>query len=473
MDTDINNYTTPEIVDIVKIHEDFDFETLYERINKILAELKISGADPSQDLRKFFIGCFDRLSKSKHFAVPENILLEYGMIKLNEKRENSTEKYSKEREEYDKIVKERSYPYSLPTLMPNNATINTTNTKYPRGNVNPVWRETIKNLLTVNSKFRDDYREMSTDFVVNLNEPYSNVISMKLASLEFLNSYYTFSNYLRTNRFNIKLFMYDVTTGDVVIGSESVNSIVFPEGNYSAATLQSMLNTYMITLNPPGGWTPPPPPAVQPCVEIYYLPNKGKLYWKVPADANLVGYTGDPNYNVGFDLDFDIEQECSRDQFSTFGWLVGFRHKYYSFFDDYKSVPPLAPFPPGDSTYEEGFNPEAFINFTGTSYYLLEVLDYNRNTSEVVKYETSEQYRISVQDILAKVPNVSGQTDIMFEDSSDRIFKERNYFGPVRIKKLRIRLLDENGKVVNLNNSDITVSFEVETLDVPYKNMVK
>ena len=67
---------------------------------------------------------------------------------------------------------------------------------------------------------------------------------------------------------------------------------------------------------------------------------------------------------------------------------------------------------------------------------------------------------------------MSGQTDIMFEDSSDRIFKERNYFGPVRIKKLRIRLLDENGRVVDLNNGDLTVSLEVECLDAPYKNMV-
>ena len=30
MDTDINNYTTPEIVDIVKVTEDFDFDGLWD-----------------------------------------------------------------------------------------------------------------------------------------------------------------------------------------------------------------------------------------------------------------------------------------------------------------------------------------------------------------------------------------------------------------------------------------------------------
>ena len=471
MDTDINNYTTPEIVDIVKIHEDFDLDALYERTTKILAELDSSGADPSHHLRKFFIGCFERLSKSKRFAIPEKILLEFGIVTRNKEGELSVAKYTKEHEEYEKIVKERSYPYSVPTLLPNDATINTTNTKYPRGNVNPIWRETIKSMLTINSKFRDDYKEMSTDFMVNLNQPYNNVVSLKVASLEFLNSYYTFSNYLRTNCFYIKVFLYDDTTLQIVPGSEKINKIVFPEGNYSATTLQAMLNAYLVSIDPPGNppWTPPPLPAVQSCVQIYYSPNKGKLYWRVPADANT---TTPPNIKVGFDLDFNVEQECSKDQFSTFGWLVGFRHKYYDFFEDYKMMPPLVSFPPGDPTYEEGFNPEAFINFSGTSYYLLEISDYNRNTSEVVNYETSEQYSFNIKDIIAKVPNVSGQTDIMFEDSSDRIFKERNYFGPVRIKKLRIRLLDENGRVVDLNNGDLTVSLEVECLDAPYKNMV-
>jgi hypothetical protein len=70
------------------------------------------------------------------------------------------------------------------------------------------------------------------------------------------------------------------------------------------------------------------------------------------------------------------------------------------------------------------------------------------------------------------VPNNARQTNLLFEDSSDRIFKSRQYFGPVKINKLRFRLLDENGKTVNLNNGDITISLEIESLDSPYKNMI-
>jgi hypothetical protein len=61
---------------------------------------------------------------------------------------------------------------------------------------------------------------------------------------------------------------------------------------------------------------------------------------------------------------------------------------------------------------------------------------------------------------------------MIFEDSSDRVFKSRKYFGPVRLSKFKIRLLDENGVVVNLNNNDIVINLEIETLNTPYKNLV-
>ena len=75
-------------------------------------------------------------------------------------------------------------------------------------------------------------------------------------------------------------------------------------------------------------------------------------------------------------------------------------------------------------------------------------------------------------DILAKIPNVSVMTTVIFEDSSDRVFKTRKYFGPVKLQKLRIRLLDEFGKIVDMNGCDLSVTLELESLDVPYKKMV-
>ena len=52
------------------------------------------------------------------------------------------------------------------------------------------------------------------------------------------------------------------------------------------------------------------------------------------------------------------------------------------------------------------------------------------------------------------------------------VFKSRNYYGPVKLQKLKIRLLDEYGKVIDINNVDISITFEIESLDIPYKNIV-
>ena len=48
-------------------------------------------------------------------------------------------------------------------------------------------------------------------------------------------------------------------------------------------------------------------------------------------------------------------------------------------------------------------------------------------------------------------------------DASESLFK-RKYFGPVDLMKLRIRLLDKFGRVVDLNKSDYSLTIMIEQL---------
>lgn len=450
MDTNIENYSPEEIIKIIKLENNCDLETLYSKTKKIIRNIGDDEAENTVKLKNFFGACFEKVTKSMNYMVPEYMLVNLGLKPQNMNipgNNTSVKIYTEENSKYHQLVQEHNYPYSVPQIVPNNVTINSTNTKYPRGNINPIKRETIKNVLTINSKFRENYNEMTTDFNVNLNEPFNNVISIKLSGIEMLNSYYTFSQYLKTNIFTVTTYNYDLVT--FAKTNETTTVVVFPEGNYSSTTIQSTLNGFFSTH-----------PTLQ-TVEIYYNSSKGKLYWRLKSPPPLPPPAGTGH---AFDLDFAPPNYINRDLFKNFGWLVGFRQRKYSFLEDYKTVP--------TTIYQEGYNPEAFLNFNGTSYYLLEIVDYNKNTCEVVKYQTGKQFAFNMRDIIAKIPNIANQTDIIFEDSSDRIFKKRNYFGPVRLKKLRLRLLDDNGKVVDLNNGDITISLEIETLDVPYKNMV-
>ena len=42
--------------------------------------------------------------------------------------------------------------------------------------------------------------------------------------------------------------------------------------------------------------------------------------------------------------------------------------------------------------------------------------------------------------------------------------RKRNYFGPVDIQKLRIQLLDEYGRIIQLNNMDWSCALTFEVL---------
>ena len=120
---------------------------------------------------------------------------------------------------------------------------------------------------------------------------------------------------------------------------------------------------------------------------------------------------------------------------------------------------------------QEGYNGEAAVNLIGTPYFLLEVNDFNNNNPAVLNYNCNTKHSFNIRNILAKIPNTVNTNDLLFEDLSDRIFKTRKYFGPVRIKKLRIRLLDEFGRPLDLTNGDWSVNLEIKTLNAPYKNI--
>ena len=147
-------------------------------------------------------------------------------------------------------------------------------------------------------------------------------------------------------------------------------------------------------------------------------------------------------------------------KYYTIGWYLGFIRNAYVFSNDYSNGT--------DLNQDIGFNPERSLDFSGTKFFLLEVTDFNNNAPQVLLYNT----KYNSSDLMAKIPNSSTLATIIYDDSSDRIFKTRKYFGPVKLQKLRIRVLDEYGMVVHMNNADFSLTFEVESLDIPYEKIV-
>jgi hypothetical protein len=61
---------------------------------------------------------------------------------------------------------------------------------------------------------------------------------------------------------------------------------------------------------------------------------------------------------------------------------------------------------------------------------------------------------------MARVP-VIGEYNSIINTTTDCVLNKREYFGPVRLEKMIIRLLDRFGKVIDLNWNDYSLVVEV------------
>ena len=70
-------------------------------------------------------------------------------------------------------------------------------------------------------------------------------------------------------------------------------------------------------------------------------------------------------------------------------------------------------------------------------------------------------------DVLAKLQLVDGKFSIDVNnnyDDSENHTKSRKYHGPVDINKIHIKLIDQYGRLVDLNNMDYSFSLEITQL---------
>jgi hypothetical protein len=306
--------------------------------------------------------------------------------------------------------------------------IETYPTNISRSNLNNLKRKTILQTIVLNTLFREDYFETtSTDFSIVLPYYFKNVLSLKLSSLQLPNVIYCISKSNGNNNFYIE----EETTG--ISGT-----ITFPDGNYIdinvfCTLLQSEINTqlgispdrFIVTCDPNSGKITisnntydfilifnTPIPSV-PGKYFHYKPSNGQ------REQNCV----------------DLEQI-----YKQFGWIIGFRSSSYS----------------GSNSYTtQGVYNGAYPNYI---YFVLN--DFNNSQAQNVFGMYSKS--IIGDNILGMIPITSQSFYVNFTNGNDFIERKREYFGPVRIQRLKIQLLNQYGDVINLNNMDYSFSLELE-----------
>jgi len=101
----------------------------------------------------------------------------------------------------------------------------------------------------------------------------------------------------------------------------------------------------------------------------------------------------------------------------------------------------------------------------GDNYLFIEIDDYHNNftTDTVISMNTATSSYIG-KNILARITVSSGSNTIITNNAGDFIFRTRDYFGPIKLEKMSIRLLNRFGEVINLNHNDYSFALEITQL---------
>ena len=277
------------------------------------------------------------------------------------------------------------------------------------GIINPIKKRTLRKNLNIDSRFRENYyASISTNYNINLPINLNNVLQMTLSSIEIPTSFFVVSKQYGNNFFSVKI-----------------------NGNYEAATLMNIINTQ--------------------------LQNLGGDFASIVFTDNLTGsHTGTRQTIVGlsdlsvadnFELNFQADRFGIDDRNTPLplkmGWVLGFRNGIYVNNQNYVS--------------------EGLIDLTGPKYLFLVVDDHNNNVNN--NFYSAFNSSILNKNILARISITQTTSFTVFsENNFNLVTNPREYFGPVNLQILNIQLLDEYGRIVDLNNMDFSFCLSLVTV---------
>ena len=275
-----------------------------------------------------------------------------------------------------------------------------------RGSLNVLKRKSILKTLSFNTLFRQNILEtISTNSEFKLPFILKNVISLNLISVEFPCGFYVFSDIAKNNTFYIK---------EMNTNLEGI--ITIPEGNYTTDTLiltiKLQINKTLLNSNR---------------FDVIFDTITGKI-----TILNSINK---------FTLNFS-HLDSSNKIYNNFGWIIGYRKSLYE--------------------NEKSYITESILNTSSSEYFYFYLNDYNISNCDKVVAVFDNNYLEN--NILAKIPILVETFQYVYNNNSDFITKKRDFFGPVNIDKINVRIYNKFGEILFINNMDFSFTIEFEIL---------
>ena len=424
-DLTIDNYSKDDYFEIFDLDKNMNptKKEIEKSYNNLLNNLENEDMtlDDKEDMKLFLLGCRNNL-----LVILNDSSDDYKLI--NSKFTPDLDKSEVFQNNSNFVIKKQELP-----------SVNHTN------KINPLSRKIKTQLININTKFRKNYyNTTSTDFIIDLPEDLKNVVSLSVQHIEIPETEYTFSSHNGTNEFTIELF--DISSnGKIITDSQKKKIIKVQDGIYKGFMLSDYLNGMVFndsSLN-------------RVMCKYDELSRKFRIS-RDYADFEKRGIpypTSDASGVKAFNIDWRLSTDLNRPIQLNMGWMLGFRKQYYSWYDDYVDISNVS------YNRHEGFNPEACYDPLVSKYYILSIDDFNKNYSNTLSSPFQES-AFNDNTAIAKIPHTPDKPNYDVLDYNSK----REYFGPVNIKKLHIKLLDEMGRVVDLNNGDYCFTIKIEQL---------
>lgn len=407
-DLNIDNYTRDELIEMFELPYDFDKNIVEIKESKIIDKI-----NNNKELNKHSqMKTIEFLIKAKNIILntnsTENISLKKNFEELH--NYNYELKTSKLEEQGEHVVQVR----------PNKPHISSYPSEFFQGVINPIKKRTIKKNLNIDTRFRDNYYySSSSNFNLNLPININDVLQMQLASIEVPTTYYVISKHYGNNFFTI-----------VVNGSSTV--VTIPDGNFDQLAIMTQINNQLNSRGTPFN-------GVSFTVNLEGI-NIGS--GQTIVGVNIIGSGTITDIELNFQADKFGNEDRNTPLPLKFGWLLGFRNGIYV----------------GNLNYVS----ESVVDIIGPKYIYLVVDDYNNSVNN--SFYSAFNSSILNKNILARISIQSNNFNILSENNLVIISTPREYFGPVNIQTMNIQLLDEYGRILDLNNMDFSFCLTLTTV---------
>lgn len=419
-DLNIHNYTIKELEDLFELPISYD-ETIIETQEAKLRQNIITDRSIITITKNNTLDFINKVKKRLTENIKQKFTPHSNIGKLAKTYENvynldkSLEKSDLVDSGSTYIIKQPPTPYgqSMPS-------------EFYQGIMNPLNKRILRQNINIDTRFRQNYYSTNaSNFHVDLPLRLTEVVSLQLSALELPTTFYVISQVFSNNYFVLE------------IPNEKPLIVTIPDGNYDYLGLQMYINNFINTIAPA-------PYAGQ----IQFLadantPNglgtqsgSGKMIVGLAPNATI------KTFSINFLTDIYGNDDRQTPLPLKLGWLMGFREGYYE----------------NNSTYVS----EGLINLIGPRYIYLVVDDFNNSVLD--GFYGAFTSSILNKNILARISLQGSVFNNVSKDNMSLITTPRQYFGPVDIQKLQIQLLDEYGRILNLNNMDYSFCLTFQTI---------